>query len=98
MSTMKYLRRFALIGGYPFAILTGLFALAIAAGCLRVGWGDLWTTPDQRGRRLFEHQKYDQAADAFLDPMWRGAALMRAGSFKRRDRGLRRHGHGGGRL
>ena len=82
MSAIKWLRPLAVIGRHPFAILTGLFILAIAAGSLRLGWADLWATPDQRGQRLFEHQKYEQAADAFVDPMWRGAALMRAGSFK----------------
>lgn len=47
-----------------------------------VGWRALWASPDQRGRYLFEHGRYQKAADAFLDPMWRGTALMRAGNFK----------------
>jgi Ca-activated chloride channel family protein len=79
---MKYLSRLAVIERHPFAILTGLFIAVIAVASWQLGWADLWATADQRGRRLFERQKYEQAADAFLDPMWRGAALMRAGNFK----------------
>jgi len=80
---MRYLRRSAdVIGRHPFATLAALFIAAIAAGSWHFGWADQWATPDQRGRRLFEDQKYEEAADAFLDPLWRGAALMRAGNFK----------------
>jgi Ca-activated chloride channel family protein len=79
---MNYLHRLAVIARHPFAILTTLFVGAIALASWQLGWAGLWGTPDQRGRRLFEDRKYEQAANAFVDPMWRGAALMRAGSFK----------------
>jgi Ca-activated chloride channel family protein len=82
MNAMKYLSRLAAIRRHPFAVLTGLFIATLAVGLWQFGWADLWATPDQRGRRLFEHPKYERAAEAFLDPMWRGAALMRAGNFK----------------
>lgn len=52
--------------------------LAVAA----FSWVALWFTPDQEGRRLFERGKYAEAAKAFHDPMWRGAAWYRAGEFK----------------
>ncbi|MBS7698380.1 MULTISPECIES: tetratricopeptide repeat protein [unclassified Chelatococcus] len=62
------------------AVAAGLLALAIAWAM--VGWPALWASPDQRGRWLFEQKRYGDAAEVFIDPMWRGAALMRAGRFK----------------
>jgi Ca-activated chloride channel family protein len=67
----------------PMGIVGGLCLFAIAAGAWSVGWADLWTTPDQRGARLFARLRYTEAAEAFGDPMWRGVALMKAGEFKR---------------
>lgn len=46
-------------------------------------WIGLWYSPDQQGRRLFERSQFDQAAEAFADPMWRGVAWYRAGEFKK---------------
>lgn len=57
-------------------------AAALALGTLRIGWDDLWASPDQRGRYLYEQGRYADAAASFRDPMWRGTALMRAGDFK----------------
>jgi Ca-activated chloride channel homolog len=57
-----------------------LVVLSVAAGA--VGWRDLWASPDQRGRYLLERGRYAEAADAFVDPVWRGVAQMRAGDFK----------------
>ncbi|RWC30883.1 MAG: VWA domain-containing protein [Mesorhizobium sp.] len=42
---------------------------------------DMWFTPDQQGRRAFERHDYAGAGADFDDPMWRGAALYRAGEF-----------------
>jgi Ca-activated chloride channel family protein len=47
-----------------------------------MGWSRLFASPDQRGRLLFERGRYAEAATSFRNPMWRGAALMRAGDFK----------------
>jgi len=57
-------------------------AVALVVGGLRIGWDDLWASPDQRGRYLYEKGRYADAAASFRDPVWRGAALMRAGDFK----------------
>lgn len=65
-----------------FAVLGLALVAALGAGAWRVGWADLWASPDQRGRYLFEHARFAEAAEAFRDPMWRGAAQMRAGDFK----------------
>lgn len=66
-------------------IWIGLALLLLAAlgiGSWRIGFADLWASPDQRGRYLFEHRDYAAAARHFRDPMWRGVAQMRAGDFK----------------
>jgi len=42
---------------------------------------DLWLTHDQQGRRAFEQGDFARAATLFDDPMWRGVAYYRAGSF-----------------
>lgn len=49
---------------------------------LALSWTGLWFTPDQQGRRLFDRGQYAEAAKAFHDPMWQGAAWFRAGDFK----------------
>jgi len=43
---------------------------------------DMWLTHDQQGRIAFERGDFAAAAALFVDPMWRGLALYRAGSFK----------------
>ena len=68
--------------GRAFALLGVLLALALATGVWSVGWKALWTSADQRGRYLFEHGRFADAASDFRDPMWRGVAQMRAGDFK----------------
>jgi len=42
------------------------------------GFLDLWLTPDQQGRRLFERGDFAEAAQRFRDPLWRGLACYRA--------------------
>ncbi len=44
-------------------------------------WLDLWWTPDQQGRRLFERGQFAQAAATFEDPMWKGVAYYAAGNW-----------------
>ncbi|WP_188263028.1 tetratricopeptide repeat protein [Azospirillum tabaci] len=62
--------------------LLAIVLLSLAGGTLLLGWKNLWATPDQRGRWLMERGRYAEAADAFIDPMWRGVALIKAGNFK----------------
>ncbi len=42
---------------------------------------DLWASRDQQGRWQLEHGRFEAAAAAFADPLWRGIALYRAGRF-----------------
>ncbi|UCH84161.1 MAG: hypothetical protein JSW50_00280, partial [Candidatus Latescibacterota bacterium] len=54
-------------------------------GCAGGEYGsfdDLWWTKDQQGRRLFEQQRYAEAADRFENWMWKGVAAYRAGDFE----------------
>lgn len=46
------------------------------------GLMDMWLTGDQQGRCAFEHKMFDNAADHFADPMWKGVAFYRAGKFQ----------------
>ncbi len=68
------------------ASLYGLVAIAAGLALLvmgyRLGWNNLWLTPDQRGRLLLAQKRPADAAQAFRDPLWRGVALFRAGDFK----------------
>ncbi|EIM25372.1 tetratricopeptide repeat protein [Microvirga lotononidis] len=63
--------------GIAGAVVIGLGILGAASG-----WRDLLLTPDQRGAWAMHEGRYQEAADAFVDPMRRGVALFRAGAFK----------------
>ena len=63
-------------------LVAGLVVLALAVAAHEVGWRNLLLTPDQRGRMLLGEGRAGEAAEAFRDPGWRGAALFRAGDFK----------------
>jgi Ca-activated chloride channel family protein len=45
-------------------------------------FADLWLTPDQQGRLLFQQQRYSEAAQRFASPMWKGFAHYYAEEFK----------------
>lgn len=66
----------------PFALVAAAAIVALLAAGQRVGWQNLFLTPDQRGRLLLERGKPAAAAEAFRNPLWRGAASFRAGDFK----------------
>jgi Ca-activated chloride channel family protein len=63
--------------------LATLCIAVLAAGlyCLTYGNCSL-LTPDQQAYRLFASEKYEEAAERFIDPMWKGVALFRQGQFK----------------
>jgi Ca-activated chloride channel family protein len=72
---MRILRR-------PILATVGAMLIMLIAASFRTGWISLWVSPDEQGRWLLEHGRFADAANAFADPMWRGVALMKAGSFK----------------
>lgn len=48
-----------------------------------ISWHGLWFTADQYAHRLFQDGNFQQAAEAFEDPMWQGTAWYRAGEFEK---------------
>jgi Ca-activated chloride channel family protein len=47
-----------------------------------ITWAGLWFTPDQQGWRHFQRGEFTEAAQAFRDPLWQGAAWYRAAEFQ----------------
>ncbi|MDA7963977.1 VWA domain-containing protein [Ruegeria sp.] len=45
------------------------------------GIADWFLTPDQQGYRAYQNKDFQVAADAFVDPPWKGHALYRAGRY-----------------
>ncbi|MEI9947539.1 MAG: hypothetical protein WDO74_00775 [Pseudomonadota bacterium] len=55
-------------------------SLILLSGCSgRIS--DIWLTPDQQGHLLFDEGRYQEAAERFQDPMWRGLSLYAQGKF-----------------
>ena len=63
--------------------LYGVFPLfgLVFLGCLLFGNCAVFT-PDQRGYRLFQEGRYQDAARTFVDPQWQAAARYRDGNFR----------------
>jgi len=61
----------------PTLLLSALF---FSSGCSSRAV-DLWLTPDQQGRLLFEEGRYAEAAARFRDPMWKGLSFYAQGKF-----------------
>ncbi|MGO4664925.1 tetratricopeptide repeat protein [Bosea sp. 2YAB26] len=66
----------------PYALIAAVAVLLLALLAQRIGWPNLFLTPDQRGRILLDNGRPADAANAFRNPIWRGVALFRAGDFK----------------
>jgi Ca-activated chloride channel homolog len=64
-------------------IAFGLAGCNAAPGGSDSPFVDLWLTPDQQGRRLYEQQRYAEAAQRFEDFAWRAASAYRAGDMDR---------------
>ncbi len=45
------------------------------------GLTDIFFTADQQGRYAFEQRDFSNAGNLFIDPMWKGTALYRAGRY-----------------
>ncbi|WP_157018884.1 VWA domain-containing protein [Mesorhizobium xinjiangense] len=45
------------------------------------GIADWFFTPDQQGRIAYQRKHFDQAAELFVDPIWKGEALSRDGQY-----------------
>ena len=65
----------------PFAFVCAIAGIALFIAGMNAGWRNLFLTPDQKGRLLLERGQPAAAAEAFLDPLWRGVALFRTGDY-----------------
>ncbi|MDB5487784.1 MAG: hypothetical protein JWQ58_1499 [Reyranella sp.] len=65
-----------------FGLVAVATVAALGAATWMWSWQNLWSTPDQRGRRLMAQGQYGAAAEAFMDPMWQAVARFRGGDFK----------------
>lgn len=45
-------------------------------------WDDLWQTPDQQGQQAYQQEAFGDAAQAFEDPLWKGAAHYKNGEYE----------------
>lgn len=62
-----------------FCTASGIAMAGLIAGSVQNP--NLWSTPDQRGDRLFQVRKYTEAAAMYTDPFRRGVALYRANDY-----------------
>ena len=62
-------------------LVFGLSACAGSEGGSSFAVIDLWLTPDQQGRRLYEAGRYAEAGNRFADFMWQGTSRYRAGDM-----------------
>jgi Ca-activated chloride channel homolog len=62
--------------------ITLLVMLTPGAKTYAVEWQDLWKRRDQQGQEAFTQQQYDEAAEQFRDPAWRGAANYRNENYE----------------
>lgn len=67
-----------------FLLVTiGVATVFLSIFGIRMGWTELWLTPDQLGQRLYRKGQYTEAAKSFRDVNWQGVAWYRAGEFER---------------
>ena len=67
---------------HPVFIIFTFVVLLYPGLVFGAGWGDWWLTPDQQGGRLFEQERYLEAAEVFESPERRGIAYFRGGDFE----------------
>ena len=66
---------------WSIVLLASLSGAASGPAWAADGIGDWFLTPDQRGRLVYEDNKFTEAASLFENPMWKGYALYRAGKY-----------------
>lgn len=66
----------------PLLVWSLLIAAVLASGYGFISGKLTILTPDQKGYRLFEKDKFDKAAEHFINPRWQGAAYFKAGQFE----------------
>ncbi len=70
---------FAFKGGFIAVIALFVFNPSVShAGA----WTDLWFNQNQQGMTKLKEGRYDEAADKFNNPSWKGYALYKANDYK----------------
>ena len=77
MSVQSSASKFQIVGLCLALFVAGLYGLASGHGSL--------LTPDQLGYRLFARGLYQEAAEQFTDPMWKGVAHFKQGEFHKSE-------------
>ena len=62
------------VTGYGLLIVLAVVSLTMVGCTAEWRWIDLWLSADQQGRYYFEKGDYDEAAERFEDPLWKGVA------------------------
>ena len=68
--------------GWALRLPAAAVVVLSVSGCADHAFVDLWLTPDQQGRRLFEKGEFGAAGERFTDPMWKGIASYAAGDWQ----------------
>jgi Ca-activated chloride channel homolog len=65
-------------------LLTIMMAVMLAPSpkTYAVEWQDLWKRKDQQGQEAFTQEQFEEAAQQFRDPAWRGAANYRSENYE----------------
>ena len=77
MSVQPSASKFQIVGLSMALFVAGLYCLASGNGSL--------LTPDQLGYRLFARGLYQEAAEQFTDPIWKGVAHFKQGDFQKSE-------------
>jgi Ca-activated chloride channel family protein len=62
------------VTGYGLLITMTVVSLTMVGCAAEWRWVDLWLSADQQGRYYFEKGDYEEAAERFEDPLWKGIA------------------------
>lgn len=64
-------------------VLLGLLSLPMAPKPAYANWwDDLWQTQDQQAMKAFNQEQFQQAAEQFDNPLWKGTSAYRQGEFQ----------------
>jgi Ca-activated chloride channel family protein len=69
-------------GNHSAFILLVILMLLCPGIVFGAGWADAWLTADQQGQRLFQQERYLEAAEVFESPDRIGIAFFRSGDFE----------------
>ena len=69
--------------GWLYSAIFIVLLLPVAQNSEASLWQQLWSTPDQQGKKLMLAKDYQSAAQTFKNPAWKAEALNKAGKFEK---------------